>query len=58
MQREHIFLEADKHASRGVAADAAVGGFHARETAAHVVSPAVGDRVAEENEGMLVRLAA
>jgi hypothetical protein len=51
---EDIFLETDEHAAGGVAADAAVGGFEVRESAGEVVAPALGDGVAEEDDGAFV----
>ena len=55
MERENILAQADEHAARGVAANAAIGDLHTRKAAAHVIAPAVGDRIAQENEGVLVR---
>ena len=51
---EDIFLETDEHAAGGVAADAAVGGLEVRESAGEVVAPALGDGVAEEDDGAFV----
>lgn len=53
MERKHVLAQADEHPARGVTANAAVGDLHAREAAAHVVAPSIGDRIAQEDEGML-----
>ncbi|MFM1944528.1 MAG: hypothetical protein RI897_3510 [Verrucomicrobiota bacterium] len=57
VQGEDIFLEADDEAAGGIATDAAVGDFHAGEAIAEVIAPALGDGVAEEDDGALVLLA-
>ena len=52
---QHVLLQAYQDAAGRVAADAAVRGLHPREAAAYV-APALGDRVAEEDNRALVAL--
>ena len=56
MQREHVFVQADEHTARGVAADAAVGHFHPGKAPAKIVTPHLGDGIAEENDRALIPL--
>ena len=51
---EDVLLQPDEDAAGGVAADAAVGDFRPGESAAEVFAPALRDRVAEEDEGVLL----
>ena len=56
MKREDIFPQPDENSASGVAADAAIGDLHAGKASAQVVAPALGDGVAEKDEGVLVLL--
>ena len=50
VEGEHVLLEPQQHAARGVAADPAVRDLHAGERRAEAPAPALGDRVAEEDD--------
>ena len=54
VEREHVFLEPEQHAAGRVTADAAVGQFHAFEGFPEIRAPALGDRIAEEDDRALV----
>ena len=54
VERQHILLEPEQHPARRVAADAAVGQFHAFESLLEIRAPALGDRIAEEDDRSLV----
>jgi hypothetical protein len=54
VEREHVVVESREQTAAGVAADAAVGGFHVWIEAAEIVAPTLRDGVAEEDEGVLL----
>ena len=54
LEREHVLLQPDEHATRRVAADAAIGHLHAWECVADVIAPALCDGIAEENQRALI----
>ena len=57
-QREHVFLEPEQNAARGVAADPAIGHLHAGKAAAEIVTPALRDRIAEQHDRVLIPIRA
>jgi hypothetical protein len=54
VEGEDVVIEAGEQAAARVAADAAVSDFQVREGVFEVVAPALRDRVAEEDEGVLL----
>ena len=53
-ERQHVLLQSDEHAAGGVSADAAVGELHSVEGFLEVRTPALGDRIPEEDHRALV----
>ena len=53
-EREYVFLQAEQHAAGRVATDAAVRELHAIEGLLEIRAPALGDRIAEEDDRALV----
>ena len=54
IERENVFINAGKQAATGVAADAAVGDIQAGEVASKIVVPTLRNRIAEEDEGVVL----
>ena len=54
VERQDVLLEPEQHAAGRVAADAAVGQFHAFESLLEIRAPALRDRIAEEDDRALV----
>ena len=50
VERQHVLLQADEHAARGVTADAAVGHLHALEVSTKLVAPSLRDGIAQEHQ--------
>ena len=50
IERDHIIVQPHEHPARRIAADAAIGHFHALKHPLHVVAPTFGDRIAEEHK--------
>jgi hypothetical protein len=46
MERKNILLKSHQHASGRIATDATIGNLKSREGVAHVIPPALGDRIA------------
>ena len=54
VEREHVLLKSEQHASGRVATDAAVRELHAIEGLLEIRSPALSNRIAEEDHGALI----
>ena len=54
LQGQDIAREPQQHSAGGVAADAAVGDFQPRPGPPQVVAPALGDRIAQEDDGAAI----
>ena len=56
MQGEDVFLETDEDAARGVAANPAIDDFEIGKGRGESGTPALSDRIAEEDDSLLVAL--
>ena len=51
---QHVSVQANEHPAGRIAADASIGNFQARKRAVQIIAPALGDRVSQKHDGLLI----